>query len=68
MFTDILSRASALNLDRLATLGLHHGAGAGSSPDLTSHPSGRSIFTCHHGQNSDAIDTNTTHGHYIAVS
>ena len=33
VLTDVLARAGAINLARLATLGLHHGTLAGRSPD-----------------------------------
>ena len=38
ILTDILTRASAINLARLATLGLHHAPTGWPSPDPTSHP------------------------------
>jgi Transposase DDE domain len=69
ILTDILARASAINLARLATLGLHHGAGAGPSPDPgTNHPSRGQFSDAVRGQNSDAVDTNPPRGITSAAS
>jgi hypothetical protein len=70
ILTDILTRAGAVNLARLATLGLHHAAGAGPSPDrATKHPSRGQIsdaIRAQHSEHSEAVDTTPPNGHYIS--
>ena len=59
ILTDILIRASVINLARLATLGLHHGPGAGPLPDQppATHCPGVNLQMPPQGQHSNAVDT-----------
>ena len=67
ILTDILTRASAINLARLATLGLHHAShrlGHRLTPPPTSYP--RDNFRCRQGSKFECRRHQPTKRHYIS--